>query len=168
MYYIVAWHSFFYYILSDDETFPEYKAGSKDSAMLARCRQRFWLSPASDLGGMMPGLLDAMDAAYRKNITNVKGVSLFNPADKEWRRMWKKYANSVLKVFNELENNTTWLKVPPRASARLAYFLFEMRETHTMSVFPTASFIRDFDNALQASKLSFADVRVRVLAGDSF
>ena len=108
----------------------------------------------------MPGLLDEIDSAYKATVVNSQGSSPFNSNPKPWAKTWKKYSKRIIQSFEELEENTTWLKVPKRALARFAFFLNEMGEVHHFSVFPTASFIKDLEDLLQSSRLAFAEVCV--------
>ena len=131
-----------------------------DQTVIDQCCNHFWLCPASDLGAMMPGLLDEIDSTYKATIINSQGSSPFNSNLKPWKKTWKKYSKQIIQSFEELEENTTWLKVPKRALARFAFFLNEMGEVHHSSVFPTASFIKDLEDSLQSSRLAFTEVCV--------
>ena len=66
----------------------------------------------------------------------------------------------LTKAFVDLARSVTYIAVPEWATARLMYFLQEMGDVHSMSIFPTASFLRDLEHALKSSKLAFADVCV--------
>ena len=164
-YYLTAWHLLFYYVLSDDDDFPAYeevvdalkdrKAGAK---ILSTCRRRFWLLPASDLRSMMPGFLAEVDKAYQENILISEDVNMFSLKDKQWRKMYAKYAAAVLKSFRNLAQKSTYIQIPKRATSRLAFLLHCMHDITSMSIFPTASFIRDLESAMKDAKLAFAEV----------
>ena len=92
-YYIACWHFVFHYIFSEDNQFPTYdavinalrdKKAEGSTLILANCHRRFWLTPASNLNAMMPGLLDKVDSVYQKKIQNQKGISVCDPKDVEW------------------------------------------------------------------------------------
>ena len=173
MHFMVLWFWIFYYVFSDDEEFPTYEevslafenqdSGSKTesaeaASILGTCWRLFWLSPSSNLGAMMPGLLDDIDNAYLKTIKNKKGGNHFDPDNPQWNKKWKKYATSVVKRFHQHCSDSVFITIPPRAVAWFTYFIMGMKDFHSCSVFPTTSVICDIAEALKGTKLVFADV----------
>ena len=72
-YYVVAFFYSMYYVLSSDIDFPEDSdvqkvLGARDKpaskVTLEQCTRRFWRMPASNLCGLLPGVLEKWDEAY--------------------------------------------------------------------------------------------------------
>ena len=127
MHFVVSWFWVFYYVFSNDEEFPSYEEVSlafknqhsetkteaaAAASILDRCRRLFWSSPSSDLGAMMPGLLEDIDDTYLKTIKNKKGGNHFDPDDPQWNKKWKKYGAGVIKHFGRHCSNSVFVAVP--------------------------------------------------------
>ena len=170
--YIVSWFFWFYYILSADETFPtdkDVKAAlaaktakqetEETQATMAKCERLFWFQPATTLRGLLPGLLDRWDVAYRSKILPYEKSRRCDRRDAKWVRMWKQYANMLVDEMIKMGNASTYVKLPTRATARMRYFLFNMSDFHNTSIFPTKSFIRDLTASFDDAREAFCDVR---------
>jgi len=170
MSYIISWFYWCYYILSPDDTFPkdedvrnalQKKKLSTSQEVLEKCKALFWFQPATTLHGLMPGVLDLWDVAYNEHLPNFEGTAYCDPEDPDWRQAWMKYATSITDGMLKLSQASSYVKLPPRAISRMRYFLHCMSGFHSMTVFPTKTFIRDMAATFTKSKEAFCDVSTR-------
>ena len=168
MSYVISWFYWFYFILLPNDMFPmeaEVKKALRNrpddavsEAILEKCSRLFWIEPATTLQGLLPGILEQWDSAYMEHLPTFEGTSLCDPMDEMWVESWSRYAESMISELVKLSQASSYVKLPPRATSCLRYFLYTMTDYHNVSVFPTKTFIRDIATSFSESKETFCDV----------
>jgi hypothetical protein len=152
VHYVVSFFYVMYYVLSNDAEFPEdseVKAALEvpetptSKTTLAQCAGRFWLLPAANLRGILPGVLNVWDAAYAKRMPSNEDTRMCDAENEKWMKCYLAYAGDVVEGYSTLATTATYATVPPRAIARLQYFMFGMVDFHAATPFPTCTAIQD-------------------------